>query len=615
MTQANESLFKKENVFFVLDSDHLNAVQSCLYGYTYADDRVVSSLEELDGQEPSADGTYVYVRREGQQIRITQDFNGCFGLYLFRQGNSFVLSNSFMMLVEYLPSSCKLTLNREYADYLLFVNTCSSIMKETLVREITCLDRSAVITIDIPGRTLDIQLTDFPENTVDPGSPEGLALLDSWRNRWAACFRFCVNSSGSIRADLSGGFDSRMTMSLLLSSGIDLNQIYVYSNQDSLHTHSEDYRIASRIAEHYGLELNRIDRQAPEEAFPLRDILEISFYDMLGFHKQLYFKRGMFVRRNYEIGGRGGGCLRNYLRNGEEKNIRSVLKRAEAFSSIPQDQFDTMTSHVKSLLHRSFETLRDKYRSLGKPVDEDALSQYLYRETRCRYHFGKSQVAVYSVNSFPLSPLMDADMRRLSLTSQYSSDPNFLPALIYDRYAPDLLLFEFEGGRSIDPETIRIARQQNRQHPFVSGPAPLTRPSVRKEETPRASVRSDAYIEKEEVDAVLFSAFRSEAFQQLFGKCYSPAVYNSILRIVSESSYHPLQPVYAAFGIAMILWKNSPLSQEDPSYIRFLLDHADQNTQWPPDLSRIPQDAEIADFPRPEQALKGIRKLLSRLRK
>ena len=102
MAKSFPSIFNPDDVFFVIDSDHLEETRTAFYGFTFLNDAVIDSLEALKGQTPEEDGAYVYLRREGNRLTITQDFIGSWGLYLYRQGDYFALSNSFLYLVEYL---------------------------------------------------------------------------------------------------------------------------------------------------------------------------------------------------------------------------------------------------------------------------------------------------------------------------------------------------------------------------------------------------------------------------------------------------------------------------------------------------------------------------------
>ncbi len=580
--QTNRSLFRAEEEFFVIDSEHLENVKTAFYGYTFSEYRVTDEQHALNGLEPDADGAWVYVRRENDRVRITQDFQGCYGLYLFRKDGYFALSNSFLTLVEYLIPSQKLTLNCEYADYLLFVDLLASCsMEETPAKEISVLDRSSVVDIDIVAKTLDIRMMDYREGTVDPGTEEGIALLDDWWKRWTSRFLYCVKTEGLIWNDLSGGFDSRITTALLLSSGMDMEKVYVFSKTDELHTHTDDYRIASEIAEHYGFKLNNKKLLSGGSVpFCQEEILGISWRLMLGFHKQMYYKQGWHRTRRFGINGKGGGSLRDFWEMDEEELTRTVVEDSGIFANIPRKQRERMQESTRKVMGRSFETLRGKYRAYGRSIPEGKDAHYLYMDTRGRNHFGKSAVESYFANTLSFSPLLDSRLHRLRVTSDTCTDGNFIFALVLDRYAPDLLAFPFDRGRIIAPETVEAAREVNRRYPFELKPV-MVEPLAGQMEKKTGMDENRPSFSGQMMDAVMLTAYRSPAFRKLFTRHYGNAVYNAILRHAASLNYHPLMSVYAAFGIGLMLWADSPQRNKNQGYIQYLLQNADLSAQGP----------------------------------
>jgi len=49
-------------------------------------------------------------------------------------------------------------------------------------------------------------------------------------------------------SDLSGGFDSRALISILISSGLDLNDTLIFSSKDNFKDHPIDFKIAKNIS-------------------------------------------------------------------------------------------------------------------------------------------------------------------------------------------------------------------------------------------------------------------------------------------------------------------------------------------------------------------------------
>lgn len=564
MGSGDQKVRPARDAFFVLDSDHLEEAGSALYGFAFRDGMICERVEDLNGGEPEEDGAYVYIRREGSRITVTQDYAGSFGLYLFRKDGWFALSNSFLMLTEYVGERYPVTLNREYADYMLAADLCSAVYGETLIREIVMLDRCAVVEIDIPARKLEIRYKDYQENTVDPGSAEGIAILDAWRDKWVSRIRAIFSGGENIREDLTGGFDSRETLSLFLSSGIDMNRILVYSHTDQLHTHKEDFEIASEIAERYGFRLNNQDNVVRQGIpSPVEEVLARSFYPKLGFHKQMYFKREWNAARLFTFTGNGGECIRDYWHETEQEYTDKAVKRCDAFAGSPET-CERLKRSTREVLSRSIRAMREHFSAAGRPIAEADLAPTLYRETRCRHHFGKQSVEAYLANIIMLSPLLDSQLYKLKLSSEGCGDRNLLSALIPERYAKGLLEIRFDSGRSVLPETVEYVRNLNSRFPCGQMPA-LTRP----ESVPQGDgLQAGAFTE--DPAAVLRNLFLSGKIRRIFTSCYDRDTYRIIVADTEKRRYFPLTIVYAVFGIVRALQAEKPGARPGTPWPEFL---------------------------------------------
>ena len=124
------------------------------------------------------------------------------------------MSNSFIYLVDYIKTKHKITLNKDYANYLLIADLCSEICEYTIVNEIKMLDRNAIIEIDKTSKLLKIDYIDYKENTVEIGSDECFDILDNWYNRWTNIIKKLSLENSNISTDLSGGMDSRLILLL-----------------------------------------------------------------------------------------------------------------------------------------------------------------------------------------------------------------------------------------------------------------------------------------------------------------------------------------------------------------------------------------------------------------
>lgn len=553
--ERSEDLFSVEDNFFVITSDNLDEVQTRLYGWCIASGRVVTDAADLRGLELSPEGCYVLIERDGGSIALRQDAVGCYGLYLFREGDFWAVGNSFLYLIDRLKGGHRLSFDEEYADQLLALDVCSEAYGRTMVREISWLDRSAVVNIDVAGRSLDVSLVDRRENSVDLDSAEGMALLDSWYGKWTEVIRGLDRQGGAMRTDLSGGFDSRETFGLFLGSGIDLNGVCVNSIHDELHTHKDDYEIASAIAKAYRFELNRTDKVACDSLnYSPADALNISFYSKLCFHKQMYWARSCRSEYLYTFSVAGGGCLRSHWADesggSREKHIENRLRMTKAF----KEEGPKLADSLRTILQEAFDGVEGKFEALGyEDRKGDVVFSDLYRETRNRNHFGRAKVENFFKGELSMTPLMDSSLQMLKSCTEGCTDQNLLYAVMLDRYNPELLDFPFDSGRKIDADTIECAHELNRRFPIElpapSADADLSAPSPA---FPLEKGARNEPVTQGELHAALEDAFYSPAVKGAFRERYSEDSYRHLASCFKRS-FHPESEAFSVLAVGKIV--------------------------------------------------------------
>ena len=87
-TQKNKII--QEN-FFIIDSHNLEKTQSKMYGYSVSKKGILTDnyYKNLGYyEEPEPLGTYIMIRKNDEEIRINQDYNGGFGLYIYENKTS-----------------------------------------------------------------------------------------------------------------------------------------------------------------------------------------------------------------------------------------------------------------------------------------------------------------------------------------------------------------------------------------------------------------------------------------------------------------------------------------------------------------------------------------------
>lgn len=548
--------FDVEREYFLIDSDNLPQVRPRLYGYSIQ----ASGIYENDNLTPEAAenlggrGAYVYVDVRGGQITIKQDLNGSWGIYLFRHDDYFALSNSLFRLIDHIKFRYPLTVNRDYCHHLLVTNLCSIACTETAVNEIRLIERNAVVHIGIAEKNLQIELIDGKEQTVHVDSAEGMAILDNWADFWGGVFRGVAQNTKFISADLSGGFDSRISLALLLNSGIDLKHMTINSYEDTLHTHAEDYAIASQIAAHYGFELNRPLPESKFLNYSLTDAFNMDLYHLQTLHKDIYIERKKSVDKLYVVSGDGGESLRDYWFDEPKDFLDGQIGACTVYSLALSRE---LANSKKNILESSFRFVREKY----KVADENSpyIVQYANQETWNRHHFGKALSGAYFCNSITLAPVFDPELLKLRVDTPECPDPKLLVAVIFTRFEPTLLQFPFDSNRSIAPETIAFAKRLNERFPRQNAPIEprqfnLPTRDLQVEQA-LAFGRNNEEITQDMRDACLKAMFDSSRTYGLFTMNFNAELYNYAAEYyyTPRFSFTRVRNIHAVLGIAQVL--------------------------------------------------------------
>ena len=150
-----------EENFFILDSNNLKNVRAHMYGFSVSKNGILTDnyYKQLgEYKEPEPQGVYIMIRKLGNDIIINQDIYGSFGIYIYENNKTqyFALSNSFLLLEEYLIGKENMSFNKEFADNLILNSLCSFSIEETLIKEIKQIPSNAFIELNINKKSLKI---------------------------------------------------------------------------------------------------------------------------------------------------------------------------------------------------------------------------------------------------------------------------------------------------------------------------------------------------------------------------------------------------------------------------------------------------------------------------
>lgn len=549
-----EDIFGEE--FFVIDSNNLNNIKSRLYGFIVSDNQIIQN-EDIDLiKDISGLGSYIYIDNK-EDISIYQDYNGCYGLYFYKNEEYFAISNSFVKLVDYLKNIVPLTFNEEFSKSFIGIGYGLG-YKQTLVNEIGVIPRNQYILIDKKNKQVSFEKIDYQEHSVDIDSKEGIKILDDWFNKWIKIVRSIKSKTNNIQFSLSGGFDSRMVVSIMLSANIDLNKVNVYSINSKNHTHAEDYVIATEIANDLGFELNKDVFSKGKQFFKeIETPLKTSNYLKLGFHNQMNYRYFRYEEPVYYFSGGAGETTRSYF-------DRTPSELIEYFSERTKRVERSFIPALENNLKYTFNELKKEFNITDEESKE--LPDRLFSEIRSCLHFGKLSLEDYFSNRILLMPLLDPDLHKLKLTTNDCDDKSILMALIFLRYYPKLLEFRIQGDRTIDEGTMNYVKKLCDMYPYkpeeyeyISGPdLDLNEYENKKGVTPH------------DLRKYFKNIFYSRDFEHEFKKHLPLNLYNHIADTIETRTYFPLSDIYPSLATLKVINAVETSSQEDYDLMAWL---------------------------------------------
>lgn len=550
------NIFQPRAEFLLLDSESLEDVRTRLYGYSvqstgiYEDENLTAeAVDHLDGC-----GCYLYVNVDKDSIRIHQDNNGSWGLYLYEKDGYFALSSSLFLLLEHVIPRGELSLNKDCCTDLLLESLVGIAYQDTLVNEIRRIDRNATVCIDKLQRTISFDYKNPEEQTVGLDSQEAIDTIDQWVNRWTTIFRNVCRNTSFVQTDLSDGFDSRMTFMLMLLSGQNLNTIRVHSIDDSLHTHSEDFQIATEIAQKFGIELNRALPNNKAYFYTMEDAVNISYYAKMGIHKEFHYQPQKLQNKLYSVTGSGGEVLRNHWNYSAEEFVDYCRKFADNrryCGNLPQYLQKEAADAIERVIRKNYDLLREQLH-----LSEKDAMQYpaeVYKNCRCGSHFGRGMIERYFANHYELAPLLDPMIRKIKLHTNDCNDDNLLFALIYVRYCPELLEIRYDGKRRIEPETIECAKKMNQRfEPYCNKIVDSEfNVMVVDNHLPECS---NLYCGSGEVTKYYRHVFDSDALRKRFATCFDEEYYVHAKDYANTMGFHPNKHCHAVIAVHQAIW-------------------------------------------------------------
>lgn len=533
------------NEFFIIDSNNVESIKSRLYGFSILRNGIIENDDLTEDMELLGFGSYIHIKENYDEITIHQDLNGSWGLYIFKHNNYFAISNSFLKLVEYLKDNYELKFNEDFGKALMSTGIVTLIFRQTLIKEIDTIPRNYIVHIDKNSGTVKYTKTDYKMHVIPLNSIEALDILDNWFYRWINLLRSLKEKTNNIEFNLSGGFDTRINMVLLLNANVDLDKVRI-KTYDNYRTkvHKEDYEIASEIAKEFGFKLNNNIISAKRKYFTNIDtIINSAFYIKGGFHNQLDYRFFRTEEPVYNFSGAAAEMMRTdslYY----DKSFDEIFNHYLALTANIDSSF---VSPVKKIINESLSELALEFNIENKKSKD--LFDLIFTETRCRNHFGKFSVAEYFTNKILFTPLVDPDLHKLKIVTDECDDKYLLYTLIFVRYCPKLLDFKVEGNRVFNKDTIEYAKKISelkkftlKDFDYISGP-----------DLSNNSVDFNSGFMWEDIDNYLMEVYNQKSFEFEFKKVFPNRLYSKLRQFVLNSVYFPLGSIYPVFHILKVL--------------------------------------------------------------
>ena len=339
-------------------------------------------------------------------------------------------------------------------------------------------------------------------------------------------------------SDLSGGFDTRSLLTIILNSGIEMNDLKFNSAKGKLHGHDEDFKIASDISSKFNFKLNKLNLDENSTKWSGGDTLFCSMYTKLGFHKEFYLRKKFFNKPLFIFTGDGGEYIRGKPGIPIEDYLKQLSSKGKTIIGHEEDFFN---SSMK-LCHRGLSLLKKEKNYTNE--NEISLDYYV------RYHpnhFGKKVIEGFISNIYFFQPLIDPDLRKIKYNINNESTHDLI-AYLYVRFAHDLIYFPIQANRTLNQESIKKAEKLNKLLDSYQIKSDFNEKFYIDNERISPVQPSKNNISAEEI---LKKLFESNHFFNLINKVYDKNVYNWANEFSQSTKFFPFRHIYALLGVAI----------------------------------------------------------------
>lgn len=435
-----------QNDITYLLSSFRNNPERLFQGYCFDKENFIFGQEGADkyfketGREIAfgEDGCYVLAKKVEENYLLGSDCSGYKKILYFKDPNSEVwaVSNSINLLVEHLAeNSIRVTPN---ISLLMMMSAGRSVSQQpitfnTIVNEIKILPLNTLLTIG--SNTIKIDKLEESNNLSTDYSEMLLEFINIWISRFATLIS-CKDML--IQQGLTGGLDSRALFS------ISNHTYYNIANKESADYRlvsgltrgdDTDLKIAKKIADYYGYEVNNKDAYSFTEKPLNNEEKYLGWKNIcLGLYQPIYFPRTKIDYRNISIGGHGGENHRAfYAKSPKVDSYNDFIKSLCSQVAKPELKVDLAIDLYETLIQMQ------EADACGEDIDPLILH---YRHFRSRFHSGL--FPQYRVSFTPLS-----SKYLTNIATKENSEKMISSQILYDliNITDSLLAFPFDNPK------------------------------------------------------------------------------------------------------------------------------------------------------------------------
>lgn len=398
-----------------------------------------TQLYEETGQKitPALDGCYVITRKDNDSFLYDVDFAGYCILYYYHDGDTWIVSNSFAQIVDYLRSQ-RITIKPNYTHIAATAGrgmAASQLFSlETPVHGIRVAPRTHTLVI-APNKVVLKRRPDSASERFTYGDE-----LSDYLNVWVSRFETLItNPNADFTAALTGGIDSRTNLALIQAARNRLGPTATPPNLycGSTPQNRTDFEVATSVAKQYNLNVRK-GRRAGLNPLTAQESYEQFRSLALGVYFPLYMPAHGPSTMDINISGGGGGVHKKiYELQVKHNDVRKFIRGYSRYFERPEYRVE--------FIHDGNNFLR----TVIQP-GEDPL-RVLLREGRVRYHTGRS--ARYGISLSPLHSVA-ADLTQRLAGSDRTEDGQFHYDVMYS-LLPDLIDMPFDEVNKAPTKLIR----------------------------------------------------------------------------------------------------------------------------------------------------------------